>query len=121
MKIQGISNTLTTNEMPTRVDLSPPLQHVGTEYGVLKEKQKVLGLSVGEKAILDAINQVNKTLEGAPQRYEFKLHQTTGSMLIKIYNKETNELIREIPPEKIVELVAKLQQLVVGAIIDEKR
>lgn len=96
-------------------------QKVGTDYGSLKEKQKYEGLTVSEEALIEAIEQVNKTLEGAPQRYEFRLHKSTGDLMIKIYNKETNELIREIPPEKMIDLVEKLQQLVVGAIIDEKR
>ncbi|WP_456288589.1 flagellar protein FlaG [Paenibacillus sp. AK002] len=95
--------------------------YVGTSYQDLQTKNKVQPLSVSEKAVLDAINKVNRTLEGTPQRYEFKLHASTGDLIIKIYNKETNEIIRELPPEKMIELVEKLQQIVVGAIIDEKR
>ncbi|MGG4554842.1 flagellar protein FlaG [Paenibacillus humicus] len=95
--------------------------YVGTSYHDLQDKSRVQPLSVSEKALLEAINKVNKTLEGTPQRYEFKLHDSTGQLVIKIYNKETDEIIRELPPEKMIELVEKLQQIVVGAIIDEKR
>ncbi|MFB4331574.1 flagellar protein FlaG [Paenibacillus sp. CR_12] len=108
-----------TNVKVTESVVSP--SYVGTSYHTLQDKSRTEPLSVSEKAVLDAINKVNRTLEGTPQRYEFKLHESTGNLIIKIYNKETNEIIRELPPEKMIELVEKLQQIVVGAIIDEKR
>lgn len=113
----SLSNTKLTNVQ----DSSYVPKQVGSHYQELQEKVKSQGLSVGEKALLDAISKVNRTLDGAPQRFEFKLHQSTGDLVIKIYNKETNEIIREIPPEKMIDLVEKLQEIVVGAIIDEKR
>lgn len=122
MQVSNLSPTSLSNNIETKVQepVSSP-QIVGTNQHMLLEKSKFGGLSVSEKAMLDAINKVNRTLEGEPQRYEFKLHQSTGDLVIKIYNKETNEIIREIPPEKMIELVEKLQEIVVGAIIDEKR
>ncbi|CAM3698128.1 MULTISPECIES: flagellar protein FlaG [Paenibacillus] len=99
----------------------PSYTVVGGEYSDLTHKQKYSILSVSERAVLDAINKVNKVLEGAPQKFEYKVHESTGDMIVKVINKETNMVIREIPPEKLIELVEKLQQLASGAIIDEKR
>jgi len=39
--------------------------------------------------------------------------------MIKVINSETDEVIREIPPEKILDLIAKLWELA-GIIVDEK-
>lgn len=119
MQVAGVRGELFPN---TAVPSKFVPRHIGSEEQILITKQKSQsGLTVAEKAVLNAINKVNKTLEGTPQRFEFKVHQKSGSMIVKIYNKETDELIREIPPEKIVELVQRLQEIVVGSIIDEKR
>ena len=40
--------------------------------------------------------------------------------MIKVINKQTQEVIREIPPEKILDIVANLWKIA-GLIIDEKR
>ncbi|SME94892.1 flagellar protein FlaG [Paenibacillus barengoltzii] len=121
MKVTNLTSmSLPNSNVKVQQDSDSSISYVGTSYHELQIKSKFETLSVSEKALLDAINKVNKTLEGTPQRFEFKLHHS-GELIVKIYNKETNEIIREIPPEKMIELVEKLQQIVVGAIIDEKR
>lgn len=121
MQVPNLPSTSLSNSSVQVKEKSFTPSYVGSSYQDLQTKNKVQPLSVGEKAVLDAITKVNRTLEGTPQRFEFKLHESSGSLIIKIYNKETNEIIRELPPEKMIELVEKLQQIVVGAIIDEKR
>ena len=39
--------------------------------------------------------------------------------MVKVINSETNEVIREIPPEKILDLVAKMWELA-GILVDER-
>jgi len=50
---------------------------------------------------------------------EFSIHEKTGDILVKVINTETNEVIREIPPEKILDIVAALWDIT-GIAIDEK-
>lgn len=121
MQVPNIPSTSLSGNNVKAIEPSFTPNYVGTSYQELQDKSRTGPLTVSEKAVLNAINKVNKTLEGTPQRYEFRLHKSSGILMVKIYNKETNEMIREIPPEKMIELVEKLQQLVVGAIIDEKR
>ncbi|MNP87072.1 flagellar protein FlaG [compost metagenome] len=47
------------------------------------------------------------------------VHEKTHQILVKVLNKETGELIREIPPEKTLDLVAKMMEIA-GILIDEK-
>jgi flagellar protein FlaG len=46
------------------------------------------------------------------------IHEDTNRVIVKVINNETGEVIREIPPEKIVELVAKMNTYL-GLLIDE--
>lgn len=66
------------------------------------------------------INQANKAFEAKYTRLEFSIHKETHEIVVKVYDKETNELIREIPPEKILDIIAKLWELA-GIFVDERR
>ena len=51
---------------------------------------------------------------------EFGYHEGTNRVTIKIKDKETNEVIKELPPEKTLEMIEKAWELA-GLLVDEKR
>ncbi|BBI36141.1 flagellar protein FlaG [Cohnella abietis] len=77
-------------------------------------------LSVSDLAIRNAIERANKALEGSERRFEFSVHEKTGEIVVKVINETNNEVLREFPNEKIIDMMAKLQELA-GLNIDEKR
>lgn len=91
------------------------------EYNVLKEKSKTEILSVSEKALMGAIEAANKAAEGSQHKFNFKLHEATGDFIIQVISSETREVLHEIPPEKLIDLVEKLKELAAGVFVDEKR
>ncbi|MUT65014.1 flagellar protein FlaG [Paenibacillus sp. NEAU-GSW1] len=50
---------------------------------------------------------------------ERSVHEGTNQIVYKVKNKETGELIREIPEEKLLDVAARFMELN-GIIIDEK-
>jgi len=62
---------------------------------------------------------LNRTLKAANRRLQFLVHETTGRIYVKVIDAETEEVIREIPPEKILDLVGRILELV-GLLVDEK-
>lgn len=50
---------------------------------------------------------------------KFGIHEATQRVTIKIIDKETQEVIKEIPPEKNLDLLAKRMELA-GVLMDEK-
>lgn len=85
----------------------------------LMHKQKY-ELTIAEEAIVKAIEKANKALQGVYTRFEYRIHKPSGEIMVKVIDQESNEVIREIPPEKLLDLVTKLQEIC-GVIIDEKR
>ncbi|MCJ8012750.1 flagellar protein FlaG [Paenibacillus sp. KQZ6P-2] len=98
-----------------------PINLAAGEYSVLKEKSKGQILSVSEKALVNAIEKANKAAEGSQHEFNFKVHEATGDIIVQVVTRDTHEVIKEIPSEKLIDLVEKLKELTVGAIIDEKR
>jgi flagellar protein FlaG len=52
-------------------------------------------------------------------KLDFEVYEETGDMVIRIFNRETEELLREIPPEDLLELHQKVAELR-GVLFDEK-
>ncbi len=77
-------------------------------------------LPVSEKVLIDAIEKANKAISGANTKFEFSIHQKTKEIMVKVIDSDTNKVIREIPPEKILDMVAKMWEMA-GIIVDERR
>ena len=48
----------------------------------------------------------------------FSIDEDTGDTIIRIIDRETNEVIREIPPSEMLRLAARLTEII-GLLIDE--
>ncbi|MFA7468541.1 MAG: flagellar protein FlaG [Desulfotomaculaceae bacterium] len=74
---------------------------------------------VREENLEELVRSSHSTLESKYVRFEFNIHEATNKVMVKVVDKNTDEVIREIPPEKILDMVAKMWELA-GLFIDEK-
>ena len=65
------------------------------------------------------VSEINKVINQNTIA-EFGYNEPTNRITIKIKDKETDEVIREIPSEKALEMLAKAWELA-GLMVDEKR
>lgn len=91
----------------------------GKKFSEMTENEK-MSLPVSERVLLEAVEKATKAVEWANRRFEYSVHEKTKDIMIKVVDSETGEIIREIPPEKILDLVANLCEIA-GLIIDERR
>jgi len=82
----------------------------------IKDFKKALGKEDYER-VIDSLK--NLPTELTSTRLEFKIHEDTKRIMVKIYDKTNDELITEIPPEKFLDLIAGLWKQA-GLIVDEK-
>ncbi len=75
---------------------------------------------VSEKTISKAVDDVNKKLDKSNAECKFSVHKATGQITVKVMDKETGDVIREIPSEKILDIVATALEMA-GILMDEKR
>jgi flagellar protein FlaG len=74
---------------------------------------------ISENEVIKSIESANEKIQIYNTRLQFSIHEKTKEIMVKIVNMENNEVIKEIPPEKILDMVAKLWELA-GIIVDEK-
>ena len=71
-----------------------------------------------EATIDDAVKKANRHMEHT--RCEYSYHKETNRESIKVINEDTDEVIREIPPEKSLDMLQKMWEMA-GILVDEKR
>ena len=84
----------------------------------LKRNQQEIEKITPEK-LNNAINELNKKLEILNSQLRIETDEDTGIQVIKIIDKDTKEVIRQIPPEAVLK-VAKYLNEVAGLLFDSK-
>lgn len=73
-----------------------------------------------EKELKKALDKLSGFLEDSSTRIEYQYHgKFRNDLMIKIVDKNTNAVILEVPPRKILDLVAKMMEMV-GILFDKK-
>lgn len=67
-----------------------------------------------------AIAEMNRRINNSNEEAVFGVHEDTNRIMIKIMDKETKEVIKEFPPEKTLDMIARIWEMV-GILVDEKR
>ncbi|HHV76138.1 MAG TPA: flagellar protein FlaG [Syntrophothermus lipocalidus] len=85
----------------------------------------------GEKATREpesldrAVDIANKAMEISGYNLQFRIHKESGRVQVKVVDAETQEVIREIPPEQMLRLSASIMEMLenfhkmVGLMVDE--
>lgn len=70
--------------------------------------------------VRQAVEALNKAVEvSLPNRLQFRLHEATDQMQVQIIDQESEKVIKEIPPQEILDLMARIHEMV-GWFLDER-
>ena len=90
-------------------------QQGGNEQGGLNEQQQ----EAQNERIKEAISKLNKKISENEEAV-FGIHEGTNRVTIKMVDKETKKVVKEFPPDKTLDMIAKIWELA-GIMVDEKR
>lgn len=65
------------------------------------------------------IAEMNKKINNSNEEAVFGVHEETNRIMIKILDKDTKEVIKEFPPEKTLDMIARLWEMA-GILVDER-
>ena len=77
---------------------------------------------ISPEKVKSAVDDINRQIKSNLKRTScsFKYHEETNRISITVRDSDTDEVIREIPPEKALDMLAKAWELA-GLMVDEKR
>ena len=116
------------DKLTTRGQESIAELNKGVKTDVVKEAKEAANLKEGmsesqnsftPKSIMKAIEAMNKELEPSGKKLAYSIHERTNQMIIKVIDIETDEVIKEIPDEKLMDMMADFCEAS-GILIDEK-
>lgn len=110
--VEKISKKATTNEA---VKKHVEQKKEEEKAGEMKGKK-----DPAEKQIKAALEQANHQAKMKQTACEFTYDEDTKRISITVKDKDTDEIIREIPGEETLEMISKIWELA-GILIDEKR
>lgn len=117
MKMEGVRDTQPVT--PVRpVSKKPGGEESGLPLNTAESRSQKDGSKTDIKAVEKAVELINKTMESYSTELQFALHKGSGEYAVKIINTKDNSVIREIPPERVLDMVAYFKK-VLGIIVDE--
>jgi len=67
----------------------------------------------------EKIDEMNDIMETLDEKLSFELHDKTETIMTRIIDIKTKEVIKEMPPKEMLDLAARIHEMV-GLIIDEE-
>lgn len=108
-------------------NLAPPAQsRVSTEKEITqKAKVDVKAQATAEQGpepskLTESVTDVQKNVNMVHSvDLQFSIHEASGEVMVTVMDGYTGEVIREVPPSEILDLAAKLEEMV-GLMFDQK-
>lgn len=108
-------DTLSTVQASDAVDKTTQIVENAQNEG---KQNGTSGQEPSNEQIRKAVEQMNKKMINSEA--VFGIHEGTNRVTIKIVDKDTEEVLKEFPPEKTLDMIAKVWELA-GLLVDEKR
>jgi flagellar protein FlaG len=84
------------------------------------EKDRAQAIQPSMDFIDKAIEQANRSLSMYKRQLDISVHEKTNRLIVRVMDTENMEVIREIPPERVLDAFAKTLELA-GILLDTKR
>ncbi|MGV8146893.1 MAG: flagellar protein FlaG [Alkaliphilus sp.] len=72
-----------------------------------------------EKQLKSAIESANKTFAQHNRHFQIAMHDRLNQVMVKVIDSSTDEVIREIPSSKLIDMVANMLE-VAGLLMDDR-
>lgn len=96
---------------------SPEEGSGGQNNGEGQSRQQ--NIDAQNERIKNAVEELNRKMSSHSEAV-FGVHEKTNRVMIKIVDKDTKKVIKELPPEKTLDMIAKVWEMA-GILVDEKK
>lgn len=118
VKPMNLKSTETIQQLTNSPKQTMAAQTVKTS---VREAAPVLGDGAPSESaqMLQEVLQISDTLN---RKVKFSIDTDSNRVIVRIVDKETNEVIRELPPEALVKLHKKMKEAmgILGVFVDQK-
>ena len=113
--VQAINNALQIR--PIGIEPSSQPEFKGDKTHTQQENPQEIIFSKEE--LQKKADEINDYVLGYNAQFSFKVHEGTGRTFVRMIDMQTHDVIKEIPPEKMLDVVAGIWDLM-GIAVDRK-
>ncbi len=124
VKVQPVDTTNSQNtDVVSENSATPKLDETTAEVAKASKSEDSKDYN-GQKQKEPDLEQIKKAVEDINKKINteavFGIHEGTNRVTIKLVDRETKKTIKELPPEKTLDMIAKVWEMA-GILVDEKR
>lgn len=126
MRISGNSNLEVTNQITLSNNTTKELvEKSGSNINTRKEMatiEPMVQLKNDDETkakVKEAVNTMNEMLEVNNSTSKFMFHEGLERYYVTVVNRDTEEVVKEIPPKKLLDAFYEMQKML-GMVVDEK-
>ena len=113
--------TVNVDETTAAVTQAQPQDEKSSSDGSTSQQQQTAkDAQATPDRLKKMIEEMNRKINNSNEVAMFGIHEETNRVMIKIMDKDTKEVIKEFPPEKTLDMIAKIWEMA-GILVDEKR
>ncbi len=88
---------------------------------VVEKKENVSSAreEVPREEVEKATEKLNRLMGLIEKRMKFEIHEKSNRVMVKIIDEKNGEIISEIPPKKILDMMSSLQEFI-GILVDKR-
>jgi flagellar protein FlaG len=98
---------------------APPVQIDVQAHIASETRERYESSGTGTDALSRAVGAINTSISSHNRHLSVSFHEATGRRMVTVYDSETNEAIREIPPQRVLDAHASILELA-GLFVDSR-
>lgn len=103
----------------TKVWSNPQVTKVAVERDLQPGKEQNFKDEAVQADVESAVESINGAMEHISRGLRFSIHEDTQRVMVKVVDVATQEVIKEIPPEDVLNTAARIREMI-GLLIDEQ-
>lgn len=98
------------NNSDAKASLVSQAEESQTKQDDISAQQVASDEKIDLSSVENAVAKLNDYVQNSERKLEFQIDDDSGETIVRVYDKSSEELIRQIPNEEALELAQKLNQ-----------
>lgn len=116
-EIKGVEEVVSAKQAAMKRQEEPKEQKVHP-FESRKPAEKTAAPEKGPSKIERIAEAMDKYVRSIQRDLDIQVHKESGTVMVKVLSRETGEVIREIPPEELLKLASKMEE-VAGVLLNK--
>lgn len=119
--VQAVAKSLQIRPIESNAIYQPDKEqsYITKTLNTEDKQEPVIVSEITKEELEQTVEKANQFLLGLKTQFDFKIHEGTGRTVVRLIDKQTHEVVKEIPPEKMLDILESVWDSA-GILVDRK-